>query len=70
MQNSKRIQRILKNLKEIQDDLEYYTNGTKEYKQRFREIRELIDELGLEKKEDRAKFAKKLKELWKVDEEV
>lgn len=65
MENSKRIKRSLKKLDKIQEDLEFYTNGTDEYTKDFKEIRELIDELGLDKKEDRARLAKKLKHLWK-----
>jgi hypothetical protein len=64
MENSKRIRKVLKKLDKIQEDLEFYTNGTGEYKKDFQEIRELVNELGLDKKEDRARLAKKLKDLW------
>lgn len=68
MQNSKRIQRIVKNLDKIEEILKFYTNGDHSYKKDFKEIRELIDELGLDKKEDHARLAKKLKGLWKMAE--
>jgi hypothetical protein len=67
MQNSKRIQRVLKSLSDIEEILNFHTNGSGEYRVRFKEIQELINELGLEKKEDHAKLAKKLKDLWDVD---
>ena len=65
MQNSKRIQRAIKKLSEIEDLVLFYTNGDELYKREFKELRELIDELALDKKEDHARLAKKLKGLWK-----
>jgi len=68
MENSKRIQRAIKKLDKLQEDMEFYTNGNDEYKDDFEELRELIDELGLDKKEDHARFAKKLKALWEASQ--
>jgi len=69
MQNSKRVQRTLRKLDEIEEILSYYICGSKEFKGHFKEIRELIDELGLDKKEDHKRLAKKLKGLWKSEKD-
>lgn len=68
MQNSKRIQRILKKLDELQEALEFYSNGEREFRVAFKEIRELIDELALDKKKDHTRLAKKLKAHWKAED--
>lgn len=64
MQNSKRIQNILKKLDKLKEALEFYTNGDVNFKKDFTEIQELIDELALDKKEDHIRLAKKLKYVW------
>lgn len=68
MENSKRIKRALKNLEKLEQDMDFYTNGCMEYREEFQQIRELINELALDKKEDHARFAKKLKALWSSSE--
>lgn len=65
MENSKRIQRAIKKLEDLEEIIDFYTNGSGEHRSTFRELRELIDELGLDKKQDHARFAKKLKALWR-----
>jgi len=67
MQNSKRIQNILKKLDKLEEMLSFYMNGNTEFKQDLVEIRSLIDELSLEKKEDHIRLAKKLKNVWKIN---
>lgn len=47
--------------------LSFYMNGNTEFKQDLVEIRSLIDELSLEKKEDHIRLAKKLKNVWKIN---
>ena len=70
MKNSKRIQRILKHIDELENGYEFFCNGKHpEYAGYFREIREVINDLALERKQDHARFAKKLKGLWKVSED-
>lgn len=66
MENSKRIQRILKKLEKLEEYMEFYTNNN-EYKKDFEDIRELIDELAMDKKEDHIRLAKKLKAHWEAD---
>lgn len=68
MQNSKRIQRAIKKLSEIEELVLFYTNGNEAHARSFKELRDLIDELALDKKEDHARLAKKLKGLWKSQE--
>ena len=68
VQNSKRIQRALKKLDEIYENFQYYSNGSKHYDKDFKELHELIEELGLEKKKDHARLAKKLKYRWEQDQ--
>lgn len=68
MQNSKRIKRILKKLDELQEALSFYSNGEREFRVAFKEIRELIDELALDKKKDHTRLAKKLKAHWKAED--
>jgi hypothetical protein len=68
VENSKRIQRALKKLDELRDALEFYSNGEREFRVAFKEIRELIDELALDKKVDHTRLAKKLKAHWKAEE--
>lgn len=64
MQNSKRIQRALKKLDEIYETFQYFSNGSKVFDKDFRELGDLIDELGIERKKDHARLAKKLKGYW------
>lgn len=64
MQNSKRIQRVIKKLDSIQELINYYTNGSGEYDGDFVDIRSTLNELSIDKKKDHARFAKKLKYLW------
>jgi hypothetical protein len=66
MENSKRIQRAIKKLEKLEESMEFYTNGNNEYKKDFEELRDLIDELGLDKKEDHTRLAKKLKAHWEA----
>ena len=68
MQHSKRIQRILRKLDNLEDIVKYYTNGNHQLSSDFRDIRELIDELAMDKKEDHARLARKLKGFWKSKE--
>lgn len=67
MQNSKRIQKILKKLDKLREALEFYTNGENKFKNDLKEIRDLIAELSLKKKEDHIRLAKKLKHVWETD---
>ena len=69
MKPSKRTQRALKTLEKIKEHLEYYTNDV-DYLKDFELLEELILELSLEKKEDHARFAKKLKKLYELSEKV
>ena len=66
MENSKRIQRAIKQLEKIEENLEFYTNGAKGYTEDFQQLKELIEELGLDKKTDHVRFAKKLKAIWEA----
>jgi len=68
MKNSKKIQKVISYLDEIEDLLKYYTNGNARHETKFRDIRALIDELGLDKKKDHARFAKKLRWIWEQSE--
>lgn len=67
MQNSKRIQNILKKLDKLEEVLVFYMNGDESFKSDIKEIRDLIDELALNKKEDHIRLAKKLKYVWESD---
>jgi hypothetical protein len=67
MENSKRIKRVIKKLEKLEEDMEFFTNNG-EYTKDFQEIRELIDELGLDKKEDHTRLAKKLKAIWEASQ--
>ena len=69
MKNSKKITRIITYLDDIEEYFNYYTNGNKIFSKEFEEIRQIINDLALEKKEDRARFAKKLKYIWKQSED-
>jgi hypothetical protein len=64
MENSRRTKRILRKLDRLQDLLKFYLNGDKKFDKDFREIRDFISDMGLTKKEDHVKFAKKLLKLW------
>ena len=68
MENSKRIKRIIKHLDELEEVMDYFMAGNKHYTPYFDEIRELIDELGLNMKEHNARFAKKLKAIYESQE--
>lgn len=68
MENSKRTKKAIEKLNNIEDDLEYFTNGSTRYRKVFKELREFIDELGLDKKIDHARLAKRLKAHWKAEE--
>ena len=65
MKNSKRIQRIINKLDDLKEALDYYTGGNNVYSQDIKELRELFNELSIEKKEDHVRLAKKLKAYWK-----
>jgi regulator of replication initiation timing len=64
MENSRKIKRIISHLDEIEDRLSFFTNGNHGLSKEFKELREVMSELAVSKKEDRARFAKKLKFLW------
>jgi hypothetical protein len=44
-------------------------NGDDKFTKDFKQIRSFIDELALDKKEDHARFAKKLKFIWEKNQE-
>lgn len=67
MQNSKRVQKILKKLDKLREALEFYTNNQSPFKDDIKKIQELIVELSLDKKEDHIRLAKKLKHVWEID---
>lgn len=64
MKNSKKICTIIKKLDEIEEVFLYYANGAPHYTAHFTEIRELIEDLALDRKRDHIRLAKKLKEVW------
>lgn len=68
MKNSKKIKQLLDKLSEIEEVVDYLTNGTGHYKQHFHEITNLIEDLALDRKENNIRLAKKLKGLWKLEE--
>ena len=68
MENSKRIKRIIQHLDELEEVMDYFMAGSKHYHQHFRELRDIIDELGLDRKEHNARFAKKLKAIVRSQE--
>jgi hypothetical protein len=68
MENSKRIRRIQKKLDELQKIFHFFSNGSKDYDRDFKEITNLIEELGLEKKKDHAELIQKLKEEGRIND--
>jgi hypothetical protein len=68
VENSKRVQRALKKLDELKEALDFYSNSEREYQVAFKEIRELIDELAIDRKVDHTRLAKKLKAHWKAED--
>ena len=68
MDNSKKVNRVIGYLDEIEDLLEFYSNGKYPLKKEIKEIRTLIEDLALDRKEDHARFARKLKSIWKNSE--
>jgi hypothetical protein len=68
VENSKRVQRALKKLDELKEALDFYSNSEREYRVAFKEIRELIDELAIDRKVDHTRLAKKLKAHWKAED--
>ena len=68
MKNSKRVQRISLSLEKIIDALNYFTNDSKEFDSEINEIKDFIEEMGLETKERDTRLAKKLKKHWELSE--
>jgi len=66
MKNSKRVQRIVHSLDELVDILNFYTNNSKQFDNKINEIRDFIEEMGLETKERDTRLAKKLKNHWNL----
>lgn len=64
MKVPKKVQKVLNQLKELEEVCKYACNGSNKYKNHFTEINSLIIELSLEKKVDHARLAKKLKAFW------
>lgn len=69
MENSKRIKRIITKLDELEELFHYFSNGDRSYDRDFKEIRDLIDELGLDRKKDHAEFIQKLKDDGRLKED-
>lgn len=70
MKASKRVQKILAYIDELEKHFAFFTGDKMgEYEHYFQEIRELMEELAIERKADHARFARKLKGLWKSQEE-
>jgi len=69
MKNSKKVKQILSKLLELKEVVSFLTNGSDRYDKDFNEIARLIEDLGLERKENNIRLAKKLKGLWKYDED-
>ena len=70
MKTSKRVQKILGYIDELEQHFEFFAGDkSSEYEHYFQEIRQLMEELALERKADHARFAKKLKGLWKKQED-
>lgn len=51
MKNSKRINRLIEKVNDIEEALEYFTNGKTHYFKTIEEIKQLISELLLDQKE-------------------
>lgn len=68
MKNSKNIEQILKKLDEIEEIVCYYSNNSNKYDNNFKQIRELIEDLSLDRKKDHIRLAKKLKGIWEREQ--
>ncbi|MCK4518128.1 hypothetical protein KAT92_05090 [Candidatus Babeliales bacterium] len=69
MNNSKKTQRIIKNIDDVIDVLDYYMFGRNEYIIKLKEVRDFISELGLDKKKSNARLAKRLKKHWETQQD-
>lgn len=67
MKLSTKTEQILRKFDELADMLAFYTDGNQQIKDQFTEIRVFIQELGMESKKDRIRFAKKLKSIWEKE---
>jgi prefoldin subunit 5 len=70
MKTSKKTQQYIQQLEEIQNQLGYFANNSDYLRQEIQEICAYIEELAIDKKIDHARFAKKLKFIWKKNEDV
>jgi hypothetical protein len=67
---TKKAKKAIRHLETIKEHCDFFLNGNPTLNQEFIELEEIIEELSLEKKEDHARLAKKLKTFWKRDEQV
>lgn len=67
VKNSKKTEKLLQKLDNIEDILYYYMLDTTDFNQLrvdIMELKEFVSEYALEKKEYNARFAKKIKKIW------
>lgn len=71
MKEPARVKKFLKTLNSIEECLEYVFANNETYLKEFRndieEMRQLIKDLSLDRKEDHAKFFDTLKKIYKVE---
>ena len=65
MKNSKKIEKLVAKLSEIQEIVSFLTNGSDRYDTDFKQLRDLIEDLALDRKENNIRLAKKLKGISK-----
>lgn len=73
MKSPKRVKKILKYLDELEETLDFYLPNkleSKTYYLYFREIRQYINDLSIDKKVDHVRLAKKLKNTFKKNEKT
>ena len=70
MKNSKKTQRVLKDLDELYELLVYYSGDNTFWHEKYEELYTFCEQRGLETKERDTRLAKKLKKHWELNEKA
>lgn len=71
MKEPKRVLKAIKTLEELKECFQFFASedAYKVFSEKLSELEELLSELALDQKTQNARLAKRLKSLWKSEEE-